>query len=148
MTIPENISINKEVEIAKGELVFRYDRSSGPGGQNVNKLSTKVTLVFNVAESGSLSEPQKGRIMARLGTRISKAGEIMVVSQKSRSQSANKDDAVARLAALLAGALKVQKARRKTKPTRASKERRLKAKKQRSEIKKDRSRTAFRQGDS
>jgi len=143
MTIPENISINKEVEIARGELVFRYDRSSGPGGQNVNKLSTKVTLVFNVAGSESLSEPQKNRIMARLGTRISKAGEIMVVSQKSRSQSANKDDSVARLAALLAGALRVEKARRKTKPTRASKERRLKAKKLRSEIKKDRSRKSF-----
>ncbi len=148
MTIPENIPISKEVEIARGELVFRYDRSSGPGGQNVNKLSTKVTLVFNVAGSESLSEPQKNRIMARLGTRISKAGEIMVVSQKSRSQSANKDDAVERLQGLLAGALKRQKVRRKTKPTRASKERRLKAKKQRSEIKKDRSKTAFRQDDS
>ena len=143
MTIPENISIGKEVEIARGELVFRYDRSSGPGGQNVNKLSTKVTLVFNVAGSESLSEPQKNRIMARLGTRISKAGEIMVVSQKSRSQSANKDDAVERLVALLAGALKRQKVRRKTKPTRASKERRLKAKKQRSEVKRDRSRKNF-----
>jgi ribosome-associated protein len=81
--------------------------------------------------------------MARLGTRISKAGEIMVVSQKSRSQSANKEDAIERLAALLAGALKQQKARRKTRPTRASKERRLKAKKQRSDIKKDRSRKDF-----
>ncbi|MCK5564048.1 MAG: aminoacyl-tRNA hydrolase [Planctomycetes bacterium] len=148
MTIPENISINKEVEIARVELVFRYDRSSGPGGQNVNKLNTKVTLVFNVAGSESLSAYQKKRITDRLSSRINKAGEIMVVSQKSRSQSANKEDAVGRLAVLLAGALKVQKARRKTKPTRASKERRLKAKKQRSEIKKDRSRTAFRQGDS
>ncbi len=143
MTIPENISISNDVEIARGELLFRYDRSSGPGGQNVNKLSTKVTLVFNVAESAGLSEPQKNRIMARLGTRVNKAGGIMVVSQKSRSQSANKEDVVERLQVLLAGALKQQKARRKTKPTRASKERRLKAKKLRSEIKKDRGKKDF-----
>ena len=143
MTIPENIPVTRHVEITKGELVFRYDRSSGPGGQNVNKLSTKVTLLFNVAGSESLSEYQKKRIMDRLGSRINKAGELMVVSQKSRSQAANKEDAVGRLAVLLAGALKVQKSRRKTKPTRASKERRLKAKKQRSEIKKDRSKKDF-----
>jgi ribosome-associated protein len=143
MTTPENILITKHVEITRGELEFRYDRSSGPGGQNVNKLSTKVTLLFNVEGSGSLSAYQKKRITDRLGSRINKAGEIMVVSQKSRSQASNKEDAIARLAVLLAGALRMQKARRKTKPTRASKERRLKAKKQRSAIKKDRGRKDF-----
>lgn len=143
MVISENIPITKHVGITRAELVFRYDRSSGPGGQNVNKLSTKVTLLFNVADSESLSDYQKKRIMSKLGTRINKAGEIAVVSQKSRSQSANKEDTVGRLQELLAGALKQQKARRKTKPTRASKERRLKAKKLRSGIKKDRSKKGF-----
>ena len=137
--MPENIPIIKHVEITRGELVFKYDRASGPGGQNVNKLSTKVTLAFNVADSESLSDYQKTRIMDRLSTRINKAGKIIVVSQKSRSQSANKEDAVERLQELLAEALKQQKSRRKTKPTRASKERRLRAKKQRSDIKKNRS---------
>jgi ribosome-associated protein len=143
MPSPENIPVTNNVEIARGELVFRYDRASGPGGQNVNKLSTKVTLVFNVAGCQGLSEYQKNRILERLSTRINKAGEITVVSQKSRSQSANKEDTIERLVELLAGALKQQKSRRKTRPTRASKERRLKAKKLRSGIKKDRSKKNF-----
>jgi len=139
MTMPKNISITKNVLIPMGEFEFRYARSSGPGGQNVNKLSTKVWVFFNVNDCESLTEQQKKRITKKLATRIDKGGNIRVVCQRHRSQAANKQAAVLRLEELLTEALKKAKPRKKTKPTAASKERRLKAKKITSQIKNQRS---------
>ena len=139
MTDHKNIRIGKKVEIAGGELLFKYSRSSGPGGQNVNKLNTKVTVVFNIEASESLTDRQKKRLIKKLASRIDKNGNMRVVCQKSRSQAANKETALLRLGTILEESLKKAKVRRKTKPTLASKERQLKAKKQRSGIKQGRS---------
>ena len=130
--------INNSV-IPESELKFKYARSSGPGGQNVNKLSTKVWVFFNINECENLTEHQKKTIAKKLATRIDKGGNIRVVCQRHRSQSANKQAAVLRLGELLTEALKKAKPRKKTKPTAASKERRLKAKKIISQIKNQRS---------
>jgi ribosome-associated protein len=96
------IKIKPGIEIAENELVFRASRSSGPGGQNVNKLSTRVTVLFNVMNCRSLSEEQKKLILKRLSKRISKDGLIKVVSQRHRSQKANRQAATERLVELLA----------------------------------------------
>ncbi|MBN1456654.1 MAG: aminoacyl-tRNA hydrolase [Sedimentisphaerales bacterium] len=134
--------INNSV-IPESELRFKYARSSGPGGQNVNKLSTKVWVFFNINESKHLTEQQKKRIVKKLATRIDKSGNIRVVCQRHRSQVTNKQAAVLRLEKLLTEALKKARPRKKTKPTAASKERRLKAKKITSQIKNQRSKKDF-----
>lgn len=134
--------INNSV-IPESELRFKYARSGGPGGQNVNKLSTKVWVFFNINDTESLTEQQKKRIAKKLATRIDKGGNIRVVCQRHRSQAANKQAAVLRLEELLAEAVKKVKPRKKTKPTAASKERRLKAKKITSQIKNQRSKKDF-----
>jgi len=125
--------------IPESELRFKYARSGGPGGQNVNKLSTKVWVFYNLNDSECLTEQQKKRIAKKLATRIDKSGNIRVVCQRHRSQAANKQAAVLRLEELLTEAIKKAKFRKKTKPTAASKERRLKAKKINSQIKNQRS---------
>ena len=93
------------VPIPEGELVFKASRSSGPGGQNVNKLNTRVTVLFDVAGSPSLSEEQKQRVRSRLAGRIGKDGILHVASQKHRSQEANRRAAVERLQQLVQEAL-------------------------------------------
>ncbi len=132
------IAITAEVAIADDELTFVASRSSGPGGQNVNKVSTKVTVFFDLAASPHLSEEQRQRIGERLATRVSGAGVLRVSSQKERSQSANRETAVARLVELLREALAEQPPRRQTRKPRAAKERRVAAKKQRGLLKRDR----------
>ena len=131
--IASNVFINEE------ELVFKFSRSSGPGGQNVNKVNTRVTLFFDVANCGSLSGWQKQRILARLATRSDKNGVLRVVSQKFRTQGANRRVAVERLQELLTDALKIRPVRKKSKVSYAAKQRRLKEKKQRSLLKRQRS---------
>ncbi len=120
------------------ELTFKTSRSGGPGGQNVNKLNTRVLALFDVADSPSLSGEQKQRILRKLSTRIDKNGLLHVVSQKHRSQEANRQAAVERLQELLGAALKPEPIRRKTKTPRAAKEQRLREKKHRGEIKRRR----------
>jgi len=132
------IEIANGIYITEEELLFKASRSSGPGGQNVNKLNTKITLFFNVAESRSFSDLQKEIILKRLSSRIDKDGCIRVVSQKFRSQQANRIVAVERLQKLLADALKVETIRKKTKVTCASKQKRLEQKKYKSRLKKQR----------
>jgi ribosome-associated protein len=132
--------INDELMIPLAELAFRFAASSGPGGQHVNKAETKVVVLFDVAHSPSLSEEQRGRILSQLATRIDKDGVLAVTSQIHRSQHQNRAEALLRLQKLLAGALKVQKRRRPTKPSLASQERRQAAKKRRGQEKKDRGR--------
>jgi ribosome-associated protein len=139
----EKCVINPSVSIPHSELRFTFSRSSGKGGQHVNKVNSKATLWFDVQASQSLTPEQKALIQERLGSRINRHGVLLIDADRRRSQGANREDALARFAALLRGALHVDKARRKTRPTRASKKRRLQAKKHRSLLKKQRGRKDF-----
>jgi ribosome-associated protein len=117
------------------ELHFSASRSSGPGGQNVNKVSTKMELRFHVASSFLLSEEEKALVAEKLGNRINMAGELVLVSQSERSQSQNKEKVTEKFFTLLARALTPRKKRKPTRPTMASKEERLEKKRQQSEKK-------------
>ena len=135
----DEIRINDALQIPRAELSFDFSRSGGPGGQNVNKVNTRVMLRFDVAGSPSLSDWQRGRIRSRLATRITKDGVLVLASQRHRTQSANRQATIERFAELLDEALKRRRIRRKTKPSRASVERRLDAKKRHSRRKQARS---------
>lgn len=132
------IEIAVNVAIPEDELTFRTSRSGGPGGQNVNKLNTRVTLLFDVAGSPSLSAEQKQRILSTLSGRIDRQGVLRVVSQKHRSQEANRRSSVERFQQLLQDALRPVPVRRKTQASAASRRRRLDEKKQRSQLKRQR----------
>lgn len=132
------VEINKRFTIPDNELSFEFSRSSGPGGQNVNKVSTKVTLLFDVAGSPSLTGEQRSRIMNRLGTRITKTGLLRVTSQRHRSQRANREAAVEKFSELVREALQQQRPRRRTHVPRAARERRIQEKKRRGELKRRR----------
>jgi ribosome-associated protein len=132
------VNITDDLEVSDTELRFETSRSSGPGGQNVNKLSTRVALVFDVARSNSLDERQRALLHERLGGRISKAGILRVVSQKHRTQLANRDAAIARFAELMRRALVEVEERRSTEVPTGVVERRLEEKRQRSRIKRER----------
>ena len=120
------------------ELEFKAVRSSGPGGQHANKTSTKVELSFHVENSNGLSEAEKGRIRRKLENRINREGFLKMSSEDSRSQNSNREIVIYNFLELIKSALKRQKPRKKTKPTRASKLKRLHSKKKRSEIKANR----------
>jgi ribosome-associated protein len=136
----QTMQIDENTVIPDSEFVFKASRSSGPGGQNVNKVNTRITLLFDVAASPSLSNPQKHRILSRLSTRADRHGVIRVASQKERTQEANRRAAVERLRQLLTEALKRRPVRKKTAPTAGARERRLKEKKRRSVQKQQRAR--------
>lgn len=121
--------------IDESELTERFIRSSGPGGQNVNKVATAVELRFDVANSPSLDDATRARILARRDRRLSSEGVVVINAQRFRSQDRNREDARERLLTFLNGALVVAKPRVATKPTKASKVRRLQAKKERSDTK-------------
>ncbi|HYW95240.1 MAG TPA: alternative ribosome rescue aminoacyl-tRNA hydrolase ArfB [Bacteroidales bacterium] len=118
-----------------GELGFQATRSSGAGGQNVNKVNTRVELRFHVNASQKLSERQKKVIHEKLQNRINKQGELIVVSQSERTQSDNRKKAEERFYSLINKALKPVKKRKPTRPTKASKEKRLTEKKEKAEKK-------------
>ena len=130
------IRITATVTIHDDELSETFVRSSGPGGQNVNKVSTAVELRFDVRASPSLSEPVKSRLTALGGHRMTKDGVLIIQADRFRTQEANRKDARVRLVELIRAATIVPKKRIKTKPTRASKERRVDGKKKRSTVKK------------
>ncbi len=117
------------------ELVFHFVRSSGPGGQHVNKASTQVELSFDVVNSPSLSDEQKARVLEKLASHIDKEGVLHLASQATRSQLQNRQDVVARFQRLIEAALRVPKKRRPSRPSAAVRERRLKSKRERSQIK-------------
>lgn len=117
------------------ESAFKASRSSGAGGQHVNKVSSRISLCFNVRDSLVLDEREKARIIQRLGSRLNAAGELCVHSQESRSQYSNKEDAKRKLYGLLAQAFREKKKRLPTRVSKAAKERRLKGKKVRGEVK-------------
>jgi ribosome-associated protein len=112
-----------------GELIFSSSRSSGPGGQNVNKVNTRVELRFNLTGSSLLKDAEKTRIQSVLGNRITRDGFLILVSQSERSQLANKKKVTERFYKLLQKALIPVKKRKPTRPTLASKERRIESKK-------------------
>src|SRR5579871_3724278 len=101
------IVVNEHLTIPESELTFTASRSGGPGGQNVNKVSSRVTLTFDVMHSAALSESQRRRISTRLQTRINKDGLLRVISQRTRSQELNREDALTRFIELLQNALHV-----------------------------------------
>lgn len=132
------VRITNTVSIPTSELQFRFARSSGPGGQHVNRSATQVELLFDVAHSPSLSEAQRQRVLSRLRSRIDQEGVLHLVSQETRSQLRNREEVVERFQVLMREALRVPKRRLPTHPTPAARERRLKEKRRRSEIKRDR----------
>ena len=134
--------INDQVAIDEDELDFSYARSSGPGGQNVNKVETKVILRFSVRDTASLTDAQKRRIQEKLSTRISRDGVLRVVSQRHRTRAANQNAATDRFIELLADALKVAKPRRKRGIPASVRRRRLDDKRRRARVKELRSRPA------
>ncbi|MDW7773028.1 MAG: alternative ribosome rescue aminoacyl-tRNA hydrolase ArfB [Desulfobulbaceae bacterium] len=126
------IEIPGKLNIHDNELRFTFSRSSGPGGQNVNKVSSRVTLWFDVSGSSSLTEVQKQKISTRLANRMNKEGKLSITSTRYRTQGANREDVMLLFQALLAEALTERPARKKSKIPRRVKERRLQEKKRRS----------------
>jgi ribosome-associated protein len=132
------LHLNDQVSIPEAELSFRFSRSSGPGGQHAQKSSTRVELLFDVANSPSLTGTQRARVLERLAGYVDSAGVLHLASQSERSQLRNREEVVARFQTLMRQALKRRKRRKPTKPTAKSKERRLQEKRHHSEIKKSR----------
>ena len=132
------LRVSPALVIPLSELEYRASRSGGPGGQHVNTSSTRIELYWNVAASPSLTDEQRALILAKLSGRIDGAGVLRVVASTQRSQLQNRDEATERLRSLVAGALRIPKKRKKTKPSKAAREARLRAKKKRSQIKSSR----------
>jgi ribosome-associated protein len=130
------LQINRDVAIPLDEVVLQASRSSGPGGQHANKTESRIEASFDVAASGTLSEAQKARVTARCGP------VVRAIAQDARSQTRNRALALERLAGRLARALEVPRVRRATKPTKASRARRLDAKRRDAQRKRDRRRPA------
>jgi ribosome-associated protein len=120
------------------EFIFQASRSSGPGGQNVNKVNSKIELRFNIQDSSVLTENQKEILLSKLSAKISLDGFLIVVSQRDRSQLINKEDAIRKTYEMLAKALRPVKRRKSTRPTRSSVEKRLTEKRIKADIKQNR----------
>jgi ribosome-associated protein len=135
MEASPRLTIDMTVSIPLDELRYRTTRSSGPGGQHINKSETQVELLFDVARSPSLTEAQRQRILLKLKNLIDQDGVLHLAAQSERSQLRNREIVTARFQDIVAAALRVPKKRRPTKPTAASKTRRLESKKRRGQIK-------------
>ncbi len=136
----EQVAIAEGLVIPVSELQFRFSRSSGPGGQHVNRSETRVELLFNVRGSPSLTEAQRQRLLSRLRAHLDQEGILRVVSSETRSQHENRLRAIARFQMLMAGALRQRKRRIPTAPSAAAQEARLAGKRARAAIKKARAR--------
>ncbi len=133
------IKVSEHLSIPDEELIFSASRSSGPGGQNVNKVATRIMLQFNVPQSPSLLPWHKQRIIACLAKRINRHGDLQIASQQHRTQSANRESIIQRFIKLLQIALTPTRPRKKTRITLAAKKRRLEQKRRHSTRKQDRS---------
>ena len=133
------IRITDDLSIPENEISFTASRSGGPGGQNVNKVSSRVTLSFDVRNSSALSQEQKKKIVDELGNRINKDGILRIISQRTRSQDMNRTDALERFAGLIGMALTPKRLRIKTRVPSGVRENRLEKKKKRTTIKQTRS---------
>lgn len=133
------LTITRDLTIDDSELEFRASTGGGPGGQNVNRVATKVTISFDVAGSPSLSSAQRELLLQRLAARVTKDGVLQVVSAEHRTQGANRRAAEERTVQLLQRGLAKRRRRRRTKPSRGAKRRRLEGKRRRSQLKKGRS---------
>lgn len=140
MTDANRVQINRRFSVPRSELQFRASRSGGPGGQHVNTTSSRIQLSWDVAGSPSLSDRRRETLLARLAGRLDQEGVLQLTVDTHRSQHRNREEAVDRLVALVGEALRPRKTRKPTRPPKASKEKRLRQKKQRGEIKKLRGR--------
>ena len=140
----EDLEIKPGLVIPGSELQVSFARSSGPGGQNVNKVNSKVVLRFDLLQSAALDDAQKERLRHRIPPRyLTKKGEVVISSDGSRDQDANRTDCLQKLVNALREGLKRPKTRRPTKPSRGSRERRLKAKSEHSQKKQSRKRESW-----
>jgi ribosome-associated protein len=138
--LPAEIRITSRVVLPGDELTLAYARSGGPGGQHVNKTSTKVLLRWNLRTSSALGDADRAWLEQRLAARLTADGDLLVTSDVHRDQRRNVEDALARFVGILDRALRRPKKRKKTKPSRAARERRLDSKRRRANVKKDRRR--------
>lgn len=132
------IPINETLSLPESELQFRFSTGGGPGGQHVNKTATRVTLLFDVANSPSLDEATRARLLDRLASRLDRRGLLHIDVHESRSQWSNRTTAVSRFQRTLAEALVEHPERRPTRPSRRAREQRIEDKRRRSAIKKSR----------
>ena len=139
-SIPENdeLVVSPSILIPLSEIEIAFTRSSGPGGQHVNKTSTRAEITFDLKNSPSIPEQDRVWLLSRLATKLDSDGRIHIAAQEYRSQLRNKQKAIERLEAMLQEAIKRPKKRKKSKPTKSSVEARLKSKKKASDIKKQR----------
>jgi ribosome-associated protein len=133
-----DIIVTPRLTIPAGELAIAFARSGGPGGQNVNKVSSKVELRWNPTTSTALSDYDRTWLLSRLGSRLTTDGTLIVTSTATRDQLKNRDDAASKLALIVRSALERPKTRHATKPTRGSKRRRVEDKRHRAQLKRDR----------
>jgi ribosome-associated protein len=136
----DGVRVSATIVIPRGELHLAYVRSSGPGGQNVNKVASKAVLRFNLRDSPSLPDDARRRALAKLAHRVTAGGELVVTSGAYRDQPRNREAAIARLRDLLADAVRVPRKRRATRPSAGAVERRLVEKRRRAERKRERTR--------
>ena len=136
------LHVTAQIVIGEEELEERFIKASGPGGQNVNKVATAVQLRFDAVRSPSLPDDVRARLMTLAGRRLTREGVIVVIARRYRTQDRNRQDARERLADLIRRAASPPKSRRATRPTLASKQRRLEAKSVRSKLKRERSKPA------
>lgn len=136
--LPDEIRVTERVAVPSSEIDLSYARSSGPGGQHVNRTASKVHLRWNLRSSAAIDERDREWLEVRLRTKLTTDGDLIVSSERHRDQSRNVSDAVERFATMLREALKRPKRRKKTRPSRSARERRLKDKKRRSDQKRQR----------